>query len=113
MGSTLSLLNGVDESLASVLENVTKGRSFVVSLRSGDRLRSIRTEKLKMTQREFSLAFGIPLKTLQKWEQNDRQPDGPTRAYLTVIEKIPEQVLGALRSDVDERVMETIDARSG
>ena len=51
---------------------------------------------LDMTQRAFSAAFGISLSTLQKWEQEGRMPEGPTRAYLKVIERNPEAVMSAL-----------------
>jgi len=30
--------------------------------------------------------------TLRHWEQGSRQPEGPTRAYLLVIERAPKAV---------------------
>lgn len=54
--------------------------------------------KLKMTQEVFSSEFGIPLKTLRHWEQGRRVPEGPTRAYLLVIERNPSAVKEALRA---------------
>lgn len=51
---------------------------------------------LDMTQPAFSAAFGISLSTLRKWEQEGRTPEGPTRAYLKVIERDPEAVMLAL-----------------
>jgi putative transcriptional regulator len=48
-----------------------------------------------MTQEEFAGRFG---KTLRHWEQGKRQPEGPTRAYLLVIERAPKAVQKALRA---------------
>jgi putative transcriptional regulator len=36
------------------------------------------------------------VKTLTKWEIGERQPEGPARAYLTVIDRNPEAVERAL-----------------
>ena len=55
-------------------------------------------EKLNMTQEVFSSEFGIPIKTLRHWEQKRRVPEGPTRAYLLVIERNPRAVKRALRA---------------
>lgn len=53
--------------------------------------------QLGMTQQEFSARFGFSINTLRHWEQGDRQPEGPTRAYLLVIKRIPKAVQKALR----------------
>jgi len=55
-------------------------------------------ESLNMTQKEFSDTFGIPLRTLQEWEQNRRIPDFTTMSYLRVIAKKPEVVKEVLSS---------------
>lgn len=52
--------------------------------------------RLGLTQAEFSARFGISLHTLRKWEQDGREPEGPARAYLTVIDRNPDAVLKAL-----------------
>ena len=51
-----------------------------------------------MTQEEFALHFGFSVNTLRHWEQGKRQPEGPTRAYLLVIDRAPEAVQKALRA---------------
>jgi putative transcriptional regulator len=51
---------------------------------------------LGMTQEEFAASYRIPLGTLRDWEQGRATPDGPTRAYLTVIARSPERVQRAL-----------------
>ena len=47
---------------------------------------------LELTQEEFSVRYHIPLGTLRDWEQGRSEPDQPTRAYLTLIARDPEQV---------------------
>jgi len=59
-------------------------------------VKSIRAA-LGMTQEEFAGRFGFSVNTLRHWEQGKRQPEGPTRAYLLVIERVPKTVQKALR----------------
>ncbi len=51
---------------------------------------------LDMSRAEFSDKFGFSLRTLEKWERGERLPQGPARAYLTVIAKNPRAVQKAL-----------------
>lgn len=60
-------------------------------------VRAIRV-KLKMTQQEFAGVFGFSINTLRHWEQGKRVPEGPTRAYLLVIDRAPKTVQKALRA---------------
>jgi putative transcriptional regulator len=53
-------------------------------------------KRVKMSQAEFSSAYGISKRALQEWEQGGRQPDSAARAYLTVIAKEPAMVRRAL-----------------
>ena len=55
-------------------------------------------KRVKMSQAEFSRAYGISKRALQEWEQGGRQPDSAARAYLTVIAKKPTLVRRALAS---------------
>lgn len=56
-------------------------------------------EGLGLTQAVFAARFGLSLFTLRNWEQGKRQPDQASRAYLTVIERYPEEVRQALRAN--------------
>src|ERR1017187_6962029 len=49
-------------------------------------------EKLGMSKAFFSRAYGIPVKTLQHWEQRRHNPDRTASAYLWTIEEFPDQV---------------------
>lgn len=60
-------------------------------------VKAIRT-KLRMTQEEFAGCFGFSINTLRHWEQGVRQPEGPARAYLLVIDRAPKAVQKALQA---------------
>ena len=53
--------------------------------------------KLGKTQHAFAARFGFSVNTLRHWEQGKRRPEGPTRAYLIVIDRAPAAVERALR----------------
>jgi putative transcriptional regulator len=57
--------------------------------------RAIRA-KLKLTQRQFSERYHIPLATLRDWEQGRRVPDAPARALIKAIREEPVAVRRAL-----------------
>jgi putative transcriptional regulator len=59
-------------------------------------VKAIRTG-LGMTQRAFAVRFGFSINTLRHWEQGRREPEGPARAYLLVIERAPRVVERALK----------------
>ena len=60
-------------------------------------VRAIRT-KLGMTQEQFAGQFGVSVNTLRHWEQGKRRPEGPTRAYLIVIDRAAKTVQRVLRA---------------
>jgi putative transcriptional regulator len=41
--------------------------------------------------------IGVSRATLQNWEQGRREPEGPAKALLKVVEKNPKAVLEALQ----------------
>lgn len=55
-------------------------------------------ERIDLTQAEFSRMIGVSIKTLQNWEQGRREPEGPAKALLRVVEKEPQAVLNALHA---------------
>src|SRR6185312_5589202 len=66
-----------------------------VSLPRANDVAKIR-QNLDLTQDEFADFMGVNVKTLQNWEQNRREPQGPARSLLRVAEKAPEAILKAL-----------------
>ena len=53
-------------------------------------------KKLELSQSEFAARFGIAPGTLRDWEQKRKQPEGPARVLLIVIDKEPAAVRRAL-----------------
>lgn len=51
----------------------------------------------RLSQREFAAVIGMPLRTIQNWEQKRTRPAGPARALLRAIEKDPKHLLKALK----------------
>ena len=58
-------------------------------------VRAVRV-RLKLTQEEFSVRYGLTLARVRDWEQGRSAPDSAARAYLTVIEREPKAVARAL-----------------
>ena len=58
-------------------------------------------QRMKMTQQDFADFLGISVHTLGKWERGERQPEGPARVLLTIVEHEPEAVLRALHQNND------------
>ena len=53
-------------------------------------------EQFEMSQKQFADFLMISVRTLQKWEQGQRNPDGAAHALLRVMEREPDAVLRAL-----------------
>jgi putative transcriptional regulator len=58
-------------------------------------VKSIR-ERMGLSQAAFANRFGLSIFALRNWEQGKRRPDPAVRAYLKVIEKVPQAVTEAL-----------------
>jgi putative transcriptional regulator len=91
-----SIRRGLEEAVA-----YTKGqadaKTYRVHVPEAIDVKAIRT-KLGMTQEAFAGRFGFSVNTLRHWEQGLRQPEGPTRAYLLVIDRAPKAVQKALQA---------------
>ena len=53
-------------------------------------------QKTGMSQQKFCATFGISLGTLRHWEQGLRNPRGPARVLLQVMDKNPAAVIQAI-----------------
>ncbi|MQX48108.1 helix-turn-helix domain-containing protein [Sinorhizobium medicae] len=91
-----SIRRGLNEALAYA-EGSADANAFRVHVPERMDVKAIRT-KLEMTQEEFAGRFGFSVNTLRRWEQGSRQPEGPTRAYLLVIDRAPKAVQKALQA---------------
>ena len=64
--------------------------------RARPNVRAVR-RRLRMSQVEFSAAFGFNVATLRDWEQGRSIPDQAIRSYLLVIATEPQIVRKALK----------------
>lgn len=90
-----SVRKGLEQAVAYAKGPASK-KSYRVHVPAHVDVRAIRT-KLGMTQQAFAARFGFSINTLRHWEQGKREPEGPTRAYLLVIDRAPNAVQRALR----------------
>jgi putative transcriptional regulator len=102
------LIAGMEEVVAHIDGETDIGRATVVGFADAKAIR----EKLGMSQAVFSRAYGIPVKTLQHWEQRRHNPDRTASAYLWAIEEFPDQVREAQERHRMQQAVE-IEQRPG
>ena len=90
-----SIRKGLKEAIAYAQGRAPKS-AYRVHVPEDVDVKAIR-RKLNLTQQAFAARFGFSVNTLRHWEHGTRQPEGPTRAYLIVIDRAPEAVQKALR----------------
>ncbi len=91
-----SIRRGLEQAIA-LTEGKADETEYRVHIPERIDVKAIRA-KLRMTQEEFAGRFGFSVNTLRHWEQGLRQPEGPARAYLLVIERAPKAVQKALQA---------------
>ncbi|MES1948271.1 XRE family transcriptional regulator [Salinisphaera sp. C84B14] len=87
-----SIKAGLEQAIA---HQANKPNEVVVHEMSATDVKAVR-DKVGMTQHEFAASFGISLETLRDWERGGRQPHGPARVLLNVLDRRPDAVLSAL-----------------
>ena len=92
----MSIKSGLEQALAYA-EGVADVGGYGVHIPQAIDVKAIRS-KLGMSQQAFAGRFGFSVNTLRHWEQGRRAPEGPTRAYLLVIDRNPKAVQKALRA---------------
>ena len=85
---------GLNDALAFQKGDGTRGVEHRVLVEAVD-VKKVR-ERLSMSQPEFSAAFALPLATVRNWEQHHREPEGPARVLLHIIDKEPKAALRAI-----------------
>ena len=73
---------------------VKEFRSFTFEL--PEDIKTIRNDKLQMSQEKFAAMLGVSIRTLQEWEQGRRKPSGAAKSLLKIASFAPEVVLKAL-----------------
>lgn len=91
-----SIRRGLEQAIAFAEGNADEN-TYGVRVPERIDVKAIRS-KLAMTQEEFAGRFGFSVRTLRHWEQGARQPEGPARAYLLVIDRAPQAVQAALHA---------------
>lgn len=86
------LLAGVREAGAIMRGETKPTRVTVIDEPEAKAIR----EATKLTQDEFAKLIGVPIKTLQNWEQRRTRPIGPARALLRAVAKDPETAMRLL-----------------
>ena len=89
------IIRGLEQALAFA-EGTADMSLYRVHIPPEIDVKAIRS-RLGLTQQEFADRFGFNINTLRHWEQGRRVPEGPTRAYLLVIDREPKAVQKALR----------------
>jgi putative transcriptional regulator len=92
-----SLLRGANEALAHAKGRKIKAKVHKVVVPKQIDVKAIRL-KLHLTRQQFADKYGFSMRTLEKWEQGVREPDGAARAYLVVIDRNHKAVELALAS---------------
>lgn len=87
------IIQGAREALAYARGEATDG--FQVHVPARIDVRTIR-ERTGLSQARFARSIGVQVTTLRNWEQGRRDPDGPARVLLSLIEKRPTIVLETL-----------------
>ncbi len=86
------IMAGLEDAIAFAKGDTSRGVVHV----PGTDVKSAR-KRLGMTQKVFALNFGVSVETVRNWEQGRRQPEGPARVLLAVIDRNPKAVLDVLR----------------
>ena len=81
-----SIMKGISEAICHA-EGENIGRTHQIVIPDCD-VRSIRDE-IGLSQTEFAQYIGISTATLQNWESNRRQPQGPARVLLGILQHNP------------------------
>jgi putative transcriptional regulator len=88
------MVEGMEQAVA-IMRGEAHPSTYRVHIPGDIDTRAIRA-KLKLTQKQFSERFHIPLATLRDWEQGRRVPDAPARALIQAIREEPAAVRRAL-----------------
>ena len=86
-----------DEIIAGLEEFRKRPASLVRHRYEPTDVKAVR-EQFRMSQNQFADILMISVRTLQKWEQGERTPDGAAYALLRIMEREPEAVLRALQN---------------
>ena len=84
-----SIMNGLNESLAYVKGDISKGRKMNVTVAElpqyhDKEIKQIR-EELNLTQKNFAFVLGVSPKTVEAWESGRNIPQGTAQRFLQIL----------------------------
>ena len=85
------IIQGLENAISFAKGRNRQVRTHVVRVPGPVNVKKVR-KRLGMSQGEFATQFGISPATLRNWEQGRRQPEGPARVLLNIIDREPEAV---------------------
>jgi putative transcriptional regulator len=94
------------KSLINSLDTIARYERGEVQLRAIEvvpptvNVRSVR-DALGMSQKDFASRFGFSLASVRNWEQGVREPEGPARILLALIQQNPSYVERELHKMID------------
>jgi putative transcriptional regulator len=88
-----AIREGLDDAIAYTKGDSTRGRASRHPTAEID-VAAIR-RRTGMSQARFCATVGVSRATLIEWERGRRQPTGPARVLLKLIERNPDAVLAA------------------
>jgi putative transcriptional regulator len=91
------IVEALQNAVAYAKGDQSKGRAHRVLVPPRIDVKQVR-RKLGLSQTDFAETFGINAATLRNWEQGRRQPEGPARVLLTIIDREPAAVQRVLSS---------------
>jgi putative transcriptional regulator len=90
------LLQQSAKEMVDIAKNKVKAKSHKIMVTSGVDVIKIR-ENLGLTRALFCERFGLKIRTVEKWEQNQNKIDSTARSFLTAIANNPTAIEEALR----------------
>jgi putative transcriptional regulator len=91
------IIEALQNAVAYAKGDATKGRAHRILVPPRIDVKQVR-RKLGLSQSDFAETFGINAATLRNWEQGRRQPEGPARVLLAIIDREPAAVQRVLQS---------------
>ena len=82
------LIEGLEDAIKYVRGKKCRAEVHKVEIPDEIDVRSIR-KKLSLSRQDFADRYGFSARTLQHWEQGDRQPNGTAKILLLLLQREP------------------------
>ncbi|CAM3016960.1 helix-turn-helix domain-containing protein [Legionella worsleiensis] len=82
------IIQGMTDAIEYIRGNTGAAKISKVEIPDVIDVRKIR-ENLKLSRKDFADSFGFSSRTLQHWEQGDREPHGAAKVLLLLLQRDP------------------------